>query len=522
MRQSGESFDLVVLSSDGEPVPAAELGGAMVVDLESMPPFEHKAIATDGKVTLPAPDGPFGVSMLLAVSGFGHVYVRADNAGAGYEASEVGGTTLNFCLEAAESRLGAVAEAESRFRSAGTCFSSDFQERMSSARTLLEDARTHRSDHAVCAKFAMASLRESMHAGEALVSEHARKRIASSPARAGFRFGCATLEYPRKGRRYAELFSALLNFATLPFYRGGVERQEGTRDFGEVERILEWTTRDGLEAKGHPLVYFDHSGLPEWLRGKSYQQARAAHHDYVLDAVGRFQDRIKIWDVINEAHDWSNELNYDLDQLVDMTRLAADSTREASQDAVRIVNCCCTWSEYVARGRNYYGPIGRPARSVLQYLRDIIAAGVEFEVVGVQMYYPEQDMFEIDRQLERFCAFGKPVHVTELGVSSSHEPQRYYNKFRKPSPHYWHGRPWSESEQADWIEAFYTLCYSKPSIEAVSWWNFCEPSFVPHSALLREDLQPKDGYWRLQKLVAGWQQSAHGRRPGRRDPRLRH
>jgi len=504
MRQSGESFDLVVLSSDGEPVPAIDLAGAMVVDLESMPPFEHRAAVTDGKVTLPAPQGPFGVSMLLPVNGFGHVYIRADNRGAGYQASEVGGTALNFALEAAESRVAAVAEAERRFRRGGSSFSSDYGERMASAWARLEQARAHRLDHVVCARSAMASLRESMHAGELLVYEHARSRIAASPARPGFRFGCAALEYPRKGERYAELFSALLNFATLPFYRGGVEPQEGVRDFGQIERTLEWTTRDGLEAKGHPLVYFEHSGLPRWLREKTYQQAKAAHREYLLDVVSRFRSHIRIWDVINEAHDWANDLHYDPDQLIEMTRLAADATGEANPDALRIVNSCCTWSEYVARGRTHYSPIGRPGRSVLRYLRDVIAAGVDFEVVGVQMYYPAQDMFEIDRQLERFCALGKPVHVTELGVSSSPEPQQYYRESRKPSPHYWHGRPWSESEQADWIEAFYTLCYSKPGIEAVSWWSFCEPSFVPHSALVREDLEPKEGYRRLQKLIRAW------------------
>lgn len=283
MRQSGETFDLVVLSSAGEPVPAVELGSAMVVDLESIPPFEHKAGTADGKVTLPAPDGPFAISMLLAVGGFGHVYVRADNRGAGYQTSEVGGATLNFALEAAESRVTAVAEAESRFRRAGSSFSSDYGERMASAQVLLEDARAHRLDHAACAKSAMASLRESMHAGEMLVGEHARSRIASSPARPGFRFGCATLEYPRKGKRYAELFAGPFNFATLPFYRAGVEREEGVRDFRQIEHILDWTARDGLEAKGHPLVYFEHSGLPGWLREKSYDQAKTAHRDYILE-----------------------------------------------------------------------------------------------------------------------------------------------------------------------------------------------------------------------------------------------
>jgi endo-1,4-beta-xylanase len=508
MRDSGESFDLVVLSSEGKPVPALDLGGAMVVGLDSMPPFEHRAVTADGKVTLPAPDGPFAVSLLLAVAGFGHVYVRADNRGVGYHAEEVKGRSLNFCLEAAESRAAAVIVAESRFRNAGGSFSSEYGERMASAQTRLEEARARRADDVACAKSAMASLCDSLQAGEMLVVEHARNRIAASPPRTDFRFGCATLEHAKSGAKYEDLFSALLDFATLPFYRRAVEPEENARDYGRIERILEWTERAGLTAKGHPLVYLNRSGLPDWLAAKGYEEAEAAHREYVLDAVTRFRGRIDIWDVINEAHDWANDPHYDLEQLVEMTRLAADAAREASPEAVRIVNSCCTWSEYVARGRTYYGPIGRSGRNVLQYLRDVIDTGVDFEVVGVQMYYPAQDMFEIDRQLDRFCAFGKPVHVTELGVSSSPEPQPYYRELRTPSPHYWHGRPWSEREQADWIEAFYTICYGKPGIEAVSWWNFVEPSFVPHSALVKEDLEPKDGYHRLQRLIADWRRGA--------------
>lgn len=37
----------------------------------------------------------------------------------------------------------------------------------------------------------------------------------------------------------------------------------------------------------------------------------------------------------------------------------------------------------------------------------------------MQFYYPDQDMFEINRMLDRFGQLGKPIHITELGVSSA-------------------------------------------------------------------------------------------------------
>jgi len=506
MRPTGESFQLAAFSSEGEPLPAVELVEAMVLDAaDQMPAFRHKAEAATGRVRLPVADGPLAVSLPLMVEGFGYVWIYADNAGLGYRPGEVAGKTLSFPVEAATSRIAAVAAAEEGSRGAGTRFSSDYLDRMAKARNLLDDAHQSHRDDQMRARLAMASLAEAMHAGEMLVVEHARSRIAASPRRKGFLFGCNGFGYRDLGEPYAELFGALLNYATLPFYRARTEPEEGKRDFSHAEKILEWTTRDGLAVKGHPLVWFHRAGIPHWLAGRSYEQVAATHRDYVRDAVGRFRDRIPVWDVINEAHDWANDFDYTPEQLVEMTRLACDVTREADPRASRIVNSCCTWSEYVASGRNYSRPIPHPGRSVLQYVRDVISAGVDFEVIGVQMYYPARDLFEIDRQLDRFCRLGKPVHITELGVSSAVEPVKSDPITDVHWHRFWHGRPWSEAEQADWIEAYYTMCYAQPEIEAITWWDFCDPAFIPHGGLVDEKLRPREGYHRLKKLIATWQ-----------------
>jgi GH35 family endo-1,4-beta-xylanase len=479
----------------------------MMLDLESMPAFEHHPEIAGGAVSLPVPDAPFGICMPLPVEGFGHVYVYADNQGRGYEPAEVAGRTLNFLFEAADSRAAAVGAMEQRVGTDGTRPSGEYQERISRARTLLADARRERSDDVACTRLATASLAASMHAGELLAVEHARARIAAVGARPDFRFGCNAFGYPRRGDRYAQAFAGIFDFATLPFYRAQTEPEEGKRDLSRAEAILEWAIREGIGVKGHPLVWFHSAGIPSWLREKSYEQVQAAHRDYILDAVGRFRDGIRIWDVINEAHDWANELGYDQDQLTEMTRLAAETTREADPQSIRIVNSCETWSGYVASGRSYFGEFGRPARSVLRYLRDMVEAGVEFEVIGLQMYAPQRDLFEIDRQLDRYARLGKPIHITELGIPSATEApagDRDRESLGALMGRQWHGRPWSPSEQADWVEGYYTLCYSKPAIEAVTWWDLADPSFILHGGLLDEQLVEKESYHRLARLLQSW------------------
>ena len=69
----------------------------------------------------------------------------------------------------------------------------------------------------------------------------------------------------------------------------------------------------------------------------------------------------------------------------------------------------------------------------------------------------------------------------------------------------WHG-PWSEATQADWLEAIYTIVYSKPEFEAIGWWDLTDNPghFWPHGGLLNADLTPKLAYARLGDLQKSW------------------
>jgi GH35 family endo-1,4-beta-xylanase len=279
---------------------------------------------------------------------------------------------------------------------------------------------------------------------------------------------------------------------------------EGSPNYENVEAILEKMAGTSIVTKGHPLVWFHRAGIPEFLKTKSWDELRRSCREYILRSVGRFRNRIHAWDVINEAHDWANELGLSQDQLLDVTRLAAESTRTADPTAFRVINCCLPWGEYVATGRTYAGPLKRPARTPLEYYRAVEDARVSYEAIGVQVYYPGYDMLEMERQLERFFAFGKPVHITELGVPTSSEGIKGGGPI--PYENVWHGTAWNEQIQADWVEQFYTICYSKPEVQAISWWVFSDSS-RDGSGFLHKDFRPKESYLRLAKLLASWKQA---------------
>ena len=135
----------------------------------------------------------------------------------------------------------------------------------------------------------------------------------------GFLFGCQAFGYGRARRRrgksaedaeksakrskkYIEQFDAAFNFATLPFYRGGTERELGKPDYSEPESILEALRRTRIITKGHPLIFLVPAATPDWLRNLSYDETKKHCLEHVRRSILRFRDRIHIWDVINEAH----------------------------------------------------------------------------------------------------------------------------------------------------------------------------------------------------------------------------
>jgi GH35 family endo-1,4-beta-xylanase len=164
------------------------------------------------------------------------------------------------------------------------------------------------------------------------------------------------------------------------------------------------------------------------------------------------------------------------------------------------VNACCTWAEALPTRRTPDGP--DKTWTALNYYSVVEDARIPYEAIGLQFYNPLRDMLEIERHIERFFVFGKPIHITELGISSSSEPVK--RSQNAPSPEVWHGERWTEQIQADWAEQFYTICYSKPEIEVVSWWNFSDPGLHSYGGFLYEDLRPKEAYHRLLKLVRSW------------------
>ncbi|MBN1466805.1 endo-1,4-beta-xylanase, partial [candidate division KSB1 bacterium] len=255
--------------------------------------------------------------------------------------------------------------------------------------------------------------------------------------------------------------------------------------------------------EGRPLFWFYHSTTPDWLRAKSYDQLLRYVESHTRAVVKHYGDELYAWEIVNELHDWANELRLTPEQTVNVTKLACEVAKDTNPRVHRLINNCCPFAEYVQLKKWGEQEALYRQRTPHQFMRDLVDAEVDFTITGQQMYFPYRDLSDTILLLERLQQFNRPVQLTEVGASSGLSKASINDgSLDLPlEPFVWH-RPWDEELQADWLEGVYALAYSRPWIEAVNWYDFVDPhSFIKNGGLLRSPQgEKKAAYERLAHL----------------------
>jgi GH35 family endo-1,4-beta-xylanase len=473
----------------GAAMDEAQLKTLYASGMDFEPDERRMRIMPDGTVELAVTRAPYMLHAKLRLPLYGHIWVMAHNMGRGYT-----GDFVDFVTEAIRTY---VYEAEQG--SEGVALSPVAQGHLDAARELahLADRGSSTPENRLYA------LSHAIFAAEAALFETARRKAFASP-RADLLFGCNFFRYTSPGARYAKYFKQAFDVATLPFYPGRTVPEKGKYTYEYIDGALDFLDQAKIKPKGHPL-WFGHAGVnPKWLFGQSFEELKANAAEIARHHVGTYRGRIGLWDAMNEAHDWANCFELSQDELIGLTRTCCDVLHESDGGSAAVVNACLPFAEYVAGRYNCYGPLPERLRSPLAYFRALLDAKVEFDAVGLQLYFPARDMVAVDRMLEVFKALEKPVHITELGVcggtrGAAARPAGSDWSQLNMSEGMWHG-PWDEHTQADWMEQFYTVAAAREEIKMILWWDFIEPSFIGNGAFLYEDESPREIFFRFLAL----------------------
>ncbi|MGQ9771824.1 MAG: endo-1,4-beta-xylanase [Thermogutta sp.] len=311
-----------------------------------------------------------------------------------------------------------------------------------------------------------------------------------------FLFGCnifnwGRIEDPQLQAAYNERFADLFNYATAAFYWAAYERERGRPNHEYTRRLAEWCRDKGIVVKGHPLAW--NTADPFWLPTDTNEILRL-QLARIDDCVSHFRGLIDRWAVVNEVSE------YDRPEFVtrqapkmsamwkavgqmEFTRQCFEVARKANPQATLIINDYVTSPKF---------------ERVIEQLVDKEGRRL-YDVIGIQSHmhggtWPNEKIWKV---CERFSRFQVPIHFTETTILSG---QRGWER---PRP--WETTPEGEEYQAHEVVRFYTMLFSHPAVEAITWWDFSDLRAWQGApaGLVRRDMSPKPAYTELHKLIKG-------------------
>lgn len=381
----------------GMPMDEKTLKSTYATGMDFEPDERRMTIDSEGIVSLQVTKEPYMIHVKMNVPLYGHLWVMADNQGEGYT-----GEFVDFVTEAVRTYIH-----HARKYAAGITLSPTTQGHLDAAIELqhLANRGQDTPDNRLYA------LSNAIYAAEGALVESARAKAFAAP-RSDLKLGCNFARYTSDASRYAKFFAQAFDFATIPFYPRTTVPERDRYDYSYVDHALSFLLDKGITPKGHPL-WFGHQAVnPKWLFGLPYPELRREAANIARHHVSTYRDTIQYWDAMNEAHDWANCFELTQEQLIDLTRATTDALREGNDKAVSIVNVCLPFAEYVAGRYNCYGALPEHLRSPLSYFKAIIEAGIDFDVVGIQLYFPGRDFGGGGLAAERLCCAGQadPYH----------------------------------------------------------------------------------------------------------------
>jgi GH35 family endo-1,4-beta-xylanase len=319
----------------------------------------------------------------------------------------------------------------------------------------------------------------------------ASSTVNITQARHKFLFGCNIFKLKRcrtqeDNAAYERHFAAMLNFATLPFYWWNYERQQGKPDDARTEGIIRWCKANNVTTKGHPLAW--NWGEQKWLPEEP-EAAMKLQFKRIERCVRRFKGDIDIWDVVNEATHYDRpHAKQNVPKLTEAirrmgvgayVRQAFRTARKANPHATLLINDYRTDSAY-------------PDKVISKLVDD--NGKPLYDVIGIQSHmhggcWPVKKAWEV---CQRFAKFGKPLHFTETTIVSGPRTKEG-----------WNTTPEGEKYQAEKVKEFYTVLFSHPAVEAITWWDFTDQGAWQRApaGFLRKDMTPKPAYEQLHSLI---------------------
>ncbi|TWT36424.1 Endo-1,4-beta-xylanase Z precursor [Posidoniimonas corsicana] len=300
--------------------------------------------------------------------------------------------------------------------------------------------------------------------------------------RQAFQFGTAVavdqlLGGSANDKIYRDTVLELFNTATL---ENGLKWQPLAGDWGpgwslaESVQAIDWLQQNGLESRGHVLIWPGSQNLPSYLdpliapAQSGDQSARDQLQQEVLDHIEEVatatDGRVVDWDVVNEIGTNNDVLNIYGEPIMDTWFAAA---HEADPDSKLFINEFNIISDDERSKRQRY----------LKSIQGLVDRGAQIDGIGMQAHFHDFSLTDFDGVggsdpqtvwdvLDMFHdATGLPITITEFDLNDD-----------------------NETLKAEYLRDFLTATFAHEAVEGFIMWGFWEGRhWRPDSAMFNQD-----------------------------------
>lgn len=191
-----------------------------------------------------------------------------------------------------------------------------------------------------------------------------------------------------------------------------LQPSRGYFDFSTADRIAGHARQQGMELRGHTLVW--HSQLPGWVENiGSADELRTVMNNHITTVMEHYKGQVRSWDVVNEAFEdgGSGARRNSVFQ-----RLLGDGWIEEAFRTARAVDPDATlcYNDYNTDAWNT-----AKTQAVYNMVADFVRRGVPIDCVGFQAHFnsgnPVPENYHVT--LQNFADLGVEVQITELDIA---------------------------------------------------------------------------------------------------------